>query len=100
MKMSEAAATKQIRDYLKIKKIFHWKNFSTLGSVPGIPDILGCRTIKCECGREHGQMIAIEVKRPDGRLSTDQKNFLETLTYAGALAFKAESADDLIKRGL
>ena len=100
LKVSESAITKQIRDYLKAKRIVHWKNFSTLGSVPGIPDILGCRKVRCECGREYGVMLAVEVKKPNGRLSEQQRLFLETLVKEGALAFKASSIDDLIEHGL
>jgi len=92
LKITEAAVTRQIRDYLKLKKIFHWKNFSTLGSVPGIPDVIGCLP--------DGRMLAIEIKTPTGKTSAAQRAFLDALKYNGALAFVARSVDDLIANGL
>lgn len=91
-----------IMDYLHMKKIFSWKEHSggmmieggtrymPLG-LKGKADILGCYK---------GLFLAIEVKRPSGKLSVDQAYFLEAIRNAGGIAFVATSIDDLIKNGI
>ncbi|PIU57853.1 MAG: hypothetical protein COS89_03385 [Deltaproteobacteria bacterium CG07_land_8_20_14_0_80_38_7] len=100
IKISEKERTRQIRDYLKYRGVFHWKNFSTLGSVPGIPDIIGCLKKRCECGRIHGVFLGVEVKTPDNSLSKPQEKFIMNLKDAGGIAFKATSVEDLVVRGI
>lgn len=51
-----------------------------------------------------GRFLAIEVKRPGGKLTDDQVRFLAMINQAGGVAFKAESIRDvereLKERGL
>lgn len=88
--LSERDLTKQIRDWLNLKRIFHWKHWSGLGSAPGVPDILGVLP--------GGRALMIEVKTMKGKLSDHQRRFLENAANQGALAFEARSLEDVIKR--
>jgi len=99
-KVSERDITHCIRDYLKLRKIFHWKVFQTLGSVKGVSDILGILSCRCECGRKYGRMLAIEVKTATTDLSTHQEAFLRNAEEAGAVAIVARGVTDLIERGV
>ncbi len=95
MKLSapkERDITASIRDYLRIRKIFHWKNWSGLGSTPGIPDIIGVLP--------GGRALFIEVKTAKGHLSDHQENFLKNAGDMGAMCIVARSVQDLIERGL
>ncbi|HCU25152.1 MAG TPA: hypothetical protein DF383_09045 [Deltaproteobacteria bacterium] len=99
-KVPEKDITRSIRAYLTLRKVFHWKVFQTLGSTPGISDILGILPCRCECGRRYGRMLAIEVKTARGRLSEAQENFLRNAEEAGAVAVVARGVTDLIERGI
>jgi hypothetical protein len=52
----------------------------------GISDILGCY---------RGRFVAIEVKRPGGKVSPLQQRFLEDVEKAGGYAIVAESVGDV-----
>lgn len=91
-KLSEAAITKQIRDYLDVKKIFHVKHWSGPMSHKGIPDIIGVLP--------GGKALLIEIKREGGKVSEEQKSFLENARELGAKAFIARCVEDLMKEGL
>lgn len=99
-KLSERDITRSIRDYLNIRKVFHWKVFQSLGSTPGISDILGILPCRCECGRKYGRMLAIEVKTATGRVSEPQETFLRNAEEAGAVTIVARGVTDLIERGI
>lgn len=79
--------TREIRNYLKIRGIFHFKVLQGLGSYPGIPDIIGIFK---------GKPLFIEVKRENGKLSEKQEEFLLRVKREGAIAFVAKSLDDVI----
>lgn len=55
---------------------------------PGMPDVLG--------QLPGGRLLAIEVKRPTGKVTDDQAAFLEKAGRSGALAFVARSVDDVL----
>lgn len=55
---------------------------------PGFPDIHGLLT--------DGRALYVEVKRHDGRVTDDQKRFLERAANAGAVALVARSVDDVM----
>lgn len=89
---------KSILDYLHAKKVFCWKQANTgiykpdgSGYIPiglkGVSDILGCYK---------GRFLAIEVKRPSGKLSPDQELFLNHVRENGGIALVARSIDDII----
>ena len=88
IKISESEITKQIRDYLKIRQIFHWKVMQGLGATPGIADILGIYK---------GKPLAIEVKTAKGKPSENQLAFLARFRTEGGIAFIARSVDDVIE---
>ena len=54
----------------------------------GTSDILGCY---------FGKLVAIEVKTKKGRLSSNQKAFLEDINKNGGIGFVARSVDDVRK---
>lgn len=83
----EHLLTKAIRSLLNAAGIFHWKVYQTLGSTPGVPDIIGCHK---------GRFIAIEVKAGKNAVSPAQRAFLEAINRAGGLGFVARSIDDVI----
>lgn len=85
---SEKEITREIRAYLKIRGVFHWKVFQTLGSTVGCPDILGIYK---------GKFLGIEVKTKSGKLSERQALFIEQINMEGGLAFVARSVDDVIQ---
>jgi len=96
--MLEKDIQKQILDYLKIKRIFHYKN-STTGIyqqktghyIPsqsvGSPDII--------CVVD-GRYIGIEVKRPGSKLSPHQEAFRDNLQQAGGFYIVAHNVEDVI----
>lgn len=94
----EGAIKKQICDWLSWQKdCFFW--IQQAGKIPGrinrskylhngISDILGIWKTK---------MLCIEVKAPGGKLSDQQKVFLERMASLGAIAFVAYSLDDVVR---
>lgn len=88
--MKEKEITTQIRNVLKLYGVFHWKVFQSLGSTPGVPDILGILP--------GGRMLAIEVKTERGKLSPHQERFIKNINDNGGLAFVARSFDEVVQR--
>ena len=64
------------------------RHFET-GLPNGFSDLFGFR-------HSDGKIFFIEVKTPSGRLSKDQKNFLEKMRNYGAIAGVARSVDDAL----
>ena len=86
--MTEKEITKSIRQLLKNLSVFHWKQLGTLGMPKGIADIIGIW---------EGRFLAIEVKRPGGKLSIEQELFLRRVNEKGGIGFVAYGIDDVIK---
>ena len=100
----EGLIKRAICDYLSTKKdVFFWVNESvgifdprrkiflkknSKYQIKGVSDILGIW---------EGQPIAIEVKSEKGRVSPDQKIFLERFKKEGGIAFVARSVEDAMK---
>lgn len=84
----EAILTRSVRSLLNSVQIFHWKVWQGMGSVPGVPDILGVHK---------GRLIAIELKAPKGTVSPAQQEFIDRINEAGGLAFVARTLDDVIE---
>jgi hypothetical protein len=82
--LKEAEITREIRTYLKMRRVWHWKNIGTLGGKKGVADILG---------QYQGRFLAIEVKTRHGRLSDDQERFLEEAKREGGIAVCARSVE-------
>ena len=90
---SEASIVAAIRKYLKsIGAKTHKTHGSTLGHA-GTPDILGVYT-RCD-GKV--QMLALEVKKPGGRLTKLQDHELAEWAKAGAIAGRVESVEEVKK---
>jgi penicillin-binding protein-related factor A (putative recombinase) len=70
------------------KKIF--RKARGVGTIKGVSDILG---VHCS-----GRFIAIEVKSKTGRLSPDQKVFLNAVSELGGIAFMANSLEQCVFR--
>jgi hypothetical protein len=63
--------------------------FVTFG-LKGSADIIGIL--------QGGRFLAIEVKKPGGRVSPDQKKFIDTINAEGGIAFVAYSVDEVIEK--
>jgi len=97
--MKETEIQKQILDYLRLKKVFcyrqnsgafktqsgHFYRFGTAGS----PDIIAVI---------NGKYIGIEVKLPKGRQSQSQKDFQKQLENAGGEYILARNLSDIISK--
>jgi hypothetical protein len=53
----------------------------------GAPDLIGQLT--------DGRLLAIEVKRPSGRVRPEQQHFIDTVRRHGGIGFIARTADDV-----
>jgi len=95
----EQAIETQIRHFLNLKGIFHWKA-KTVGTfdqkrgvfrqnasyMKGVSDILGLHK---------GKLIAIEVKSAKGAVRPEQKVFIDEVNKRGGFAFVARSVEDV-----
>lgn len=100
--LPEKVIENQILSFLAFKNIFAWKNQS-IGvfdpvrkiyrkstnrfHIKGVSDILGVLP--------GGKFLAIEVKSQVGRVSPEQKAFLERVNLDGGLGFVARSVNDV-----
>ena len=88
---TEAEVTTEIKQALQIIGLYPryvWKHWSGMGSVHGVSDLMGVipgiqKAFYCE------------IKRPGGKLSAFQADFLGRMKEAGAIAFKAEKVEDV-----
>ena len=70
------------------------------GLCEGSSDLIGWTTMEITpemVGQKIAIFTAIEVKAPNGRVSPDQKNFLEQVQKSGGIARIAHSAEEAIK---
>jgi hypothetical protein len=99
--MPERVIENQILVWLHYKKVFVWKNPSSgyfdakrgrfrkhrsPFAINGVSDIIALHK---------GRAIFIEVKTPKGRVSPEQKAFIEKAKESGAIAFVARSLTDV-----
>ena len=70
----ETAEKKAIKDYLKIKNIFHYHNLAGLGVYPGVPDLTAIKD---------GIVYQIEVKAGGGKQSENQRIFQQNWELNG-----------------
>jgi hypothetical protein len=89
--LKEKEITYQIRSLLKQFGYYHWKVFQTLGSTPGVSDIIGVEP-------KTGKIICIEVKTAKGQLSEFQSRFLQAVNDAGGIAFVARDLETVIEK--
>jgi len=85
---TEAEITKEIRYYLNTCGIWHWKNWSGPMSPKGIPDIIGIY---------RGKFLAVEIKKPGGKPTDLQKEFLTKVQINGGISCVVHSWEELAK---
>lgn len=86
-------------DYLTFKGVFHWRQ--NAGVIPtgdgrfrrfvgkkGLPDVWIVLP-------PHGTLLALEVKRPGGKMSEDQVQFHDDLVRLGGISVCVSSVDEL-----
>ena len=102
--MKESTLQAAILEYLHYRGIFCWRNNTTgvydpirkifrrnKAVLKGVSDILGLLPPK-------GKFLAIEVKTKTGRVSKEQKLFLEKVDYNGGLGFVAKDLNMVKER--
>ncbi len=101
-KVSEAEILKSILVFLKLKRIFHWRQNS--GSYANDNRWIsfgfkGCSDIIAifPSGDKRGTMLTLEVKRPGGSLSDSQIEFILNVRKHGGCASVVESVEDVEK---
>lgn len=98
-KILEKDIQSAVLQYLKIKGYFVWKQNNTGIRKPngsyipsqmlGVADIIGVGP--------KGRFVAVEVKRPGGKLSLHQERFLMEVREKGGLAVVVQSVDHIIE---
>ncbi len=86
--ITERDVTAAIRTILRTCGIWHFKHWGGPMGEKGIADIIGCHK---------GRMIAIEIKKPGGKPTSEQLQFLENVKAAGGIGFVASSVNDVIE---
>jgi hypothetical protein len=97
----EKIIEQEILTWLMVKGVFCWKNVtggyfdgkryrkqSSKFAINGVSDILGLFP--------DGRFMAIEVKSEKGRVSPDQKHFIDLINSNGGFAFVAKSLDEVM----
>lgn len=99
--IKESDIQKQIIQWLHLKNVFAWVNktqgtfdpykrvFRRNTTKKGISDIIGVLP--------DGRFLAIEVKTSTGRVSPEQKEFIETVQKNEGIAFVARNLESVIK---
>jgi hypothetical protein len=98
--VTEGEIQNQILDWLNLKQIFNWRQ-NTMGvycgkdnqgnarfrkaPTTGVSDILGVLP--------NGRFLAIECKRPGGKATPEQMEFIDSVNSNGGLAFVADNLD-------
>ena len=88
-KPKEADITRQIRNYLMIRRIWHWKHWGGPMSPKGVSDIIGIYK---------NRFLAIEIKTEKGKVTKHQARFLKAVEDNGGIAFVARSVEDVIEK--
>lgn len=96
----ESVIQSAILDFLRCKNIYAWRNNNQgriiqtkVGAImgqsfaAGTSDILGCLP--------NGKFLAIEVKRPGGKVTAGQANFIDRIRSCGGVAIIATSVDEV-----
>jgi len=85
-KITETDIRRQIQDYLRFKGYFVYYNLASLGSYPGLSDLVAIK---------NGQAIHIEIKKPKGRQSEKQELFQADLEAVGGRYVIARGIEDV-----
>ncbi|MCK4297762.1 MAG: hypothetical protein KAX28_14035 [Candidatus Marinimicrobia bacterium] len=88
IKISENDIKRQIKDYLSLKRYFHFHILQGLGAYKGIPDIIAIK---------NNRVLFLEIKRLTGKQSDYQKQFQVDIEGQGGEYYLIKSLEDLIK---
>jgi hypothetical protein len=94
--MKKKITEKEVR--AGVRAVLKQQGFLVIPYVPGLYGMKGCADLLC-CGTVDGvpgRFVAIELKRPGGKVSPEQTKFLEKVRGLGGVAFVAESTQDVI----
>ena len=83
---TETDIKRQVKDYLKLKGVFHYHNLQGLGCYPGLPDM--CLHLK-------DRVVYLEIKTPKGKLSMAQQLFKWQCEVDGIQYWVVRSVEDL-----
>jgi len=95
--MTGSEIQKDVIDYMRKNGYLVWKNHNigvhgrTIGYLKGLPDIFAIK---------HGRFFAIEIKGESDTIRPEQKKWLKKMTQYGAVAFAANSKQEVIDKGL
>lgn len=85
--VKEATIVKNICNYLKkLDKCFFWKEHGGMYGTTGLPDIIICYK---------GKFLALEVKRPGGKLTKLQEKTIKDIKAAGGKAYIVTSVEEV-----
>lgn len=84
----EAILLKQTKQYLSVTGWFVTRVHQSLGSQPGIPDIIAIK---------HGRVIALELKAPKGKLSDAQVAWAGQWRAHGGECYMVKTLEELIE---
>ena len=87
-KISENDVKRQVKDYLSIKRYYHFPILQGLGAKRGIPDIIAIK---------NNRVLFLEIKKPGGKQSEYQKQFQADIEGHGGEYYTVKSSDDLLK---
>ena len=85
-KLREAESRQQVKECLQWHGWFVFYHLQGLGCYPGLPDLQAVKK---------GRTVYIELKRPGGSQSSNQKKFQEDLEAAGGFYLLVRSVEDL-----
>lgn len=86
MRLKESEIRAQVKEYLELQGWFVFYHLQGLGSYPGLPDLQAVK---------NGRTLYIEIKRPRGRQSGNQKKFQRDLEAAGGKYIIARGIEDI-----
>lgn len=104
---TETALVAAILQFLKLRRIMAWRVHTqgtydpvrkvrrTFHGRKGVADIAGVLCHRDDDGRAIGRALFIEVKLPGGKLSEEQRQFIDEANANGAVAFVARSLADV-----
>lgn len=88
LKITENDVKQQVRDYLSIKKWFHFHILQGLGAYKGISDRIAVK---------EGRVLFLEIKAPGGKLSNDQKEFQANIENVGGEYYVIHSLEEIME---
>ena len=87
-KISENDVKKMVKDYLSIKRYYHFPILQGLGAKRGIPDIIAIK---------NNRVLFLEIKKPGGKQSEYQKQFQADIEGHGGEYYIVRSLEEVRK---